>query len=35
MAKGIDTVAKETLGESRGFGPKDKEYWWWNKSVQN
>lgn len=33
MAEGIRKVAKETLGESRGFGPKDKESWWWNESV--
>ncbi|KAH1137029.1 hypothetical protein GYH30_027138 [Glycine max] len=24
-----------TLGESRGFGPRGKESWWWNESVQS
>ncbi|KAL5155233.1 LINE-1 retrotransposable element ORF2 protein [Glycine soja] len=31
----IIKVAKETLGESRGFGPRGKELWWWNESVQS
>ncbi|KAL5133857.1 Craniofacial development protein 2 [Glycine soja] len=31
----IIKVAKETLGESRGFGPRGKESWWWNESVQS
>ena len=35
MTKGIIKVAKETLGESRGFKPKDKESWCWNASMQN
>ena len=34
MANGIRKVAKEVLGESKGFGPKDKESWWWNENVQ-
>ena len=33
MTHEIRKVAKETLGESRGFGPKCKESWWSNKSV--
>jgi len=35
MAQYIRKVAKETLGESRGFGPRGKESWWWNESVQS
>ena len=35
MAHEIKKVAKETLGESRGFGPRGKESWWWNDSVQS
>jgi len=35
MAHEIKKVAKETLGESRGFGPRGKEFWWWNDSVQS
>ncbi|RZB81212.1 LINE-1 retrotransposable element ORF2 protein isoform B [Glycine soja] len=31
----IIKVAKETLGECRGFGPRGKESWWWNESVQS
>ncbi|KAL5131607.1 putative RNA-directed DNA polymerase from transposon BS [Glycine soja] len=31
----IIKVAKETLGESRGFEPRGKESWWWNESVQS
>ncbi|KAL5139739.1 LINE-1 retrotransposable element ORF2 protein [Glycine soja] len=31
----IIKVAKETLDESRGFGPRGKESWWWNESVQS
>ncbi|KAH1194138.1 Craniofacial development protein 2 [Glycine max] len=31
----IIKVAKETLGESRSFGPRGKESWWWNESVQS
>jgi len=30
MSHEIKKVAKETLGESRGFGPRGKESWWWN-----
>lgn len=26
-------ATKETLGESKGFGPTGKESWWWNESV--
>ena len=35
MTKGIKKVAKETLGESRGFRLKGKESWWWDASVQD
>ena len=35
MAKEIKKVAKETLEESRGFGLKSKESWWWETSVQD
>lgn len=28
-------MAKETLGESRGFEPSNKQSWWWNESVQS
>ncbi|KAL2947084.1 hypothetical protein AAZX31_20G050700 [Glycine max] len=35
MSQEIIKVAKETLGESRGFGPRGKESWWWNESVQS
>ena len=35
MAKGIKKVAKETLEESRGFGLKCKESWWWDPSVKD
>ncbi|KAH1233397.1 Craniofacial development protein 2 [Glycine max] len=35
MSQEIIKVAKETLGESRGFGPRDKESWWWKESVQS
>lgn len=35
MGKGIRKVANETLGESRGFGPKGKETWLWDAIVQN
>ena len=34
MAKKVEIVAKEILGESKGFGPRDKETWWWNEDVQ-
>jgi len=34
MANGIRKVAKAVLGESKGFGPKGKESWWWNENVQ-
>lgn len=33
MAKWTRKVAKETLGKSRGFGPKGRESWWWVASV--
>ncbi|KAH1214111.1 Craniofacial development protein 2 [Glycine max] len=33
MSQEIIKVAKETLGESRGFGPRGK--WWWNEYVQS
>jgi len=35
MTYEIKKVAKETLGESRGFGPRGKESRWSNKSVQS
>ena len=35
MTHEIREVAKETLGESRGFGPRDKKSRWLNKSVQS
>ncbi|KAH1228537.1 Craniofacial development protein 2 [Glycine max] len=35
MSQEIIKVAKETLGESRGFGPRGKESWWWNENVQS
>ncbi|KAH1199987.1 Cationic amino acid transporter 9, chloroplastic [Glycine max] len=35
MSQEIIKVAKETLGESRGFGPRGKESWWWNESIQS
>ena len=35
MAEGVKNVAKETLGESTGFGLKGKESWWWDASVQD
>ncbi|KAH1206129.1 Craniofacial development protein 2 [Glycine max] len=35
MSQEIIKAAKETLGESRGFGPRGKESWWWNESVQS
>ena len=33
MVKGIRKVVKETLSESRGFGLKGKESWWWDTSM--
>lgn len=35
MAQEIRKMTKETLGESRGFGPMSKESWWSNESVQS
>lgn len=35
MATKIRKIAKTVLGESRGFGPRDKESWWWNETVQD
>ncbi|KAL5153826.1 LINE-1 retrotransposable element ORF2 protein [Glycine soja] len=35
MSQEIIKVAKETLGESRGFGPRGKESWWWNENLQS
>ncbi|KAH1190889.1 Pre-mRNA-processing protein 40B [Glycine max] len=35
MSQEIIKVAKEMLGESRGFGPRGKESWWWNENVQS
>ncbi|KAM2693357.1 hypothetical protein EV2_007535 [Malus domestica] len=34
MASCIQKVAKEVLGESKGFAPHQKESWWWNEEVQ-
>ena len=34
LANGIRNITKEVLGESKGFGLKDKESWWWNENVQ-
>ena len=34
MAEKVQTVAKVILGESKGFGRRDKETWWWNEDVQ-
>ncbi|KAM1776975.1 hypothetical protein ACFX14_043659 [Malus domestica] len=34
MASCIRKVAKEVLGESKGFTPHQKESWWWNEEVQ-
>ena len=33
-ANGIQKVANEVLGESKGFGFNDKKSWWWNENVQ-
>jgi len=35
MTHEIKKVAKETVGESRGFGPSGKESWWWNDNIQS
>ncbi|RDX84572.1 hypothetical protein CR513_34358, partial [Mucuna pruriens] len=35
MSKKIRKAAKEVLGQSRGFRPRDKESWWWNENVQD
>jgi len=35
MTHEIRKVAKEALGESRGFGPRGEESRWSNKSVQS
>ena len=29
-----EEMTNEVLDESKGFGPKDKESWWWNENVQ-
>ncbi|KAM1519454.1 hypothetical protein ACFX1Z_022250 [Malus domestica] len=34
MASCIQKVAKEVLGESKGFASHQKESWWWNEEVQ-
>ena len=34
MAEVIRRTAKESFGESKGIGPRDKESWWWNASIQ-
>ena len=33
--KGSGRYTKKTLGESRGFGLKGKESWWWDTNVQD
>jgi len=35
MPHEIKKLAKETSEESRSFGPRGKESWWWNRSVQS
>ena len=34
VGKKVEMVAKAILGESKDFGPRDKETWWWNEEVQ-
>ena len=34
MAEVIRRTEKESFGESKGIGPRDKESRWWNASVQ-
>ena len=34
MANSIWKVTNEVLGESKGFGPKYKESYWWNENVK-
>ena len=33
MTRYIRKIAKEILGESRGYGPRGKYSWWWIESV--
>lgn len=35
QTKGISKVSKETCNESSGFGPRGKDYWWWDASMQH
>ena len=30
----IRKVVKQVLGESKGFAPPQKEFWWWKEEVQ-
>ena len=34
MVNDVQKVAKSVLGESKGFGPKGKEFWWQDDSVE-
>ncbi|RDX74741.1 hypothetical protein CR513_45471, partial [Mucuna pruriens] len=34
MSKKVRKVSKAILGESKSFGPRDKESWWWNDNFQ-
>lgn len=34
IAKGIETIAKDTLDKSRGFGHGGKESWLWNEMYR-
>lgn len=33
MAQEIRKVVKDTFGESKDFGPRVKESWWWNENI--
>lgn len=35
MTQEIRKVAKEMLEESKDFGHRGEESWWWNESVQS
>lgn len=35
IAQEIRKVDQEKLEESRGYGPIDKESWWWNENFQS
>ena len=34
MAKKVEIVANEILGESKGLDYRDRETWWWNEDVK-